>query len=214
MHLNSQKRLPWWLKPVSGLDLWIMKIPWRSEWLPTSVFLPGEFHGHRSLVGYGFSSSHVWMWELDREECWVLKSWCLWIVVLEKSLESPLDCKEIKLVNPRRNQPWIVTGRTDAEAEAPVVWTPDVKSRLTGEDPDAGKDWRQKDKGKAEYEMAGWHHWLNGHESEQTPGESEGQERLAYCSPWDHKESETIQQLNSISKFTGDILLIQAALGE
>ena len=137
------------------LDIWVMKIPWRREWLPTSVSLPREFHGHRSLVGYGFSSSHVWMWELDHKEGWVPKNWCLWIVVLEKTLESPLACKEIKPVNPKGNQPWIVIGRTDAEAEAPILWTSDVKSWFTGEDPDAGKDWRQKNKGKAEYEMVG-----------------------------------------------------------
>ena len=91
-----------------GLDFWVMKIPWRREWLSTSLFLPGESHGYRSLVGYGFSSSHVWMWELDHKEGWVPKNWCHWIVVLEKILESPLTCKEIKSVNPKGNQPWIV----------------------------------------------------------------------------------------------------------
>ena len=91
-----------------GLVFWVMKIPWRREWLSTSLFLPGESHGYRSLVGYGFSSSHVWMWELDHKEGWVPKNWCHWIVVLEKILESPLTCKEIKSVNPKGNQPWIV----------------------------------------------------------------------------------------------------------
>ena len=104
------------------------------------------------------------MWELDHKEGWVLKNGCFWTVVLEKTLESPLDCKEIKPVNPKGNQPWIFIGRTDAEAGAPIVWPPDAKSQLTRKDPDAGKDWRQEEKGTTEDEMVGWHHWLNGHE--------------------------------------------------
>ena len=116
---------------------------------------------------YGFSSSHVWMWELDRKESWALKKWYFWTVVLEKTLESPLDCKEIKLVNPKGNQSWIFTGRTDAEAETPTLWPPDAKNRLLGKDPDAGKDWRQE-KGTTEDKMVGWHHWLDGHEFEQS----------------------------------------------
>ena len=99
---------------------------------------------------YGFSSSHVWMWELDHKEAWAPKNWCFWTVVLEKTLESLLDCKEIKPVNPKRNQPWIFIGRTDAETEAPILWPSDVKSRLNGKDPDAGKDWKQEDKGMTE----------------------------------------------------------------
>ena len=96
------------------------------------------------------SSSHVWMWELDHKEGWVLQNWCFWTMVLEKTLESLLDSKEIKPVNPKRNQPWIFTGRTDAEAEAPILWPPDAKGQLTGKDPDAGKKWRQKEKRVAE----------------------------------------------------------------
>ena len=119
-----------------------------------------------------FSSSHVCMWELDHKEGWVPKNWCFLIVVLEKTLESPLDCKEIKPVNPKGNQPWIFIGRTDAEA--PILWSPDSKNQLIGKDPDAGKDWRQKEKGAAEDEMVGWHHRLSGHEFEQTLGDSEG----------------------------------------
>ena len=112
----------------------------------------------------------IWLfsWELGYKEGWVLKNWCLQMVVLEKILESPLDCKEIKPVNPTENQPWVFTGRTDAEAEAPVCWPPNTMTWLIGKDPDAGKDWRQEDKGMTEDEMVGWHHWLNGHESEQT----------------------------------------------
>ena len=132
---------------------------------------------------YGFSSSHVWMWELDHKEDWVLKNWCFRIVVLEKTFESPLDCKEIKPVNPKRNQPWILIGRIDTEAEAPILWPPDGKSQLIGKDPDVGKDWRQEEKGVTEDEIVGWHHWLNGHESEETLGDSEGQGSLVCCGP-------------------------------
>ena len=106
------------------------------------------------------SSSYVWMWELDHKECWVLKNWCFQTAVLEKTLESPLDCKEIKPFNPKGYQPWIFIGRTDAEAEAPILWPPDTKNPLTGKDPDAEKDWGQKEKGVTEDEMAGWHHQL------------------------------------------------------
>ena len=114
-----------------------------------------------------------------------------WTVMLEKTLESPLDFKEIKLVNPKGNQSWIFIGRTDAEAEAPTLWPPDVKSQLIRKDSDAGKDWEQEEKGATEDEMVGWHHWLNGHEFEQTPGDSEGQGSLACCSSWDHKVLDT-----------------------
>ena len=136
----------------------------------------------------GFSSSHVQMWELYHKEGWVPKNWCFQIVVLEKTLESPLDSKEIKSVNPKRNQPWIFIGRTDAEAEAPILWPPDVKSWLIGKEPDAGKDWRQKEKRAAEDEMVAWHHWLNGHEFKQTLKYNGKQRSLAWCSLWSHKE--------------------------
>ena len=117
-----------------------------------------------SSQSYGFSSSHVWMWELDSEESWVLKNWCFWTVVLEKTLESPLDCKEIQTVHPKGNQSWVDWfGRTDVEAETPILWPLHAKSWLIGKDPNAGKDWRQEEKGMTEDEMAGWHHWLNGH---------------------------------------------------
>ena len=136
----------------------------------------------------GFSRSLVRMWELDYKESWALKIWCLWTVVLEKTLESPLDCKEIKPVNPKRNQSWIFIGRTDAEAEAPILWSPDVKSPFFGKNPDAGKDWGQTEKGPAEDEMVRRHHWLNGHEFEQALGNGEGEGSLVCCSPWGHKE--------------------------
>ena len=117
-----------------------------------------------SSQGYGFSSSHVWMWELDYKASWAQKNWCFWTVVLEKTLESPLDCKGIQQVHPKGNQSWVFIGRIDVEAETPVLWPPDVKSWLIWKDPDAGKDWGQEEKGTAEDEMVGWHHWLNGHE--------------------------------------------------
>ena len=119
-----------------------------------------------SSQSYGFSTSHVWMWKLDYKESWALKNWCFWTVVLDKTLESPLDCKEIKQVNPKGNQSWLFIGRTDAEAETPKLWPPDAKNCLTGKDRDAGKDWRQEEKGTTEDEMVGWHHWFDGHEFE------------------------------------------------
>ena len=111
----------------------------------------------------GFSSSHVWMWELYYKESWVLKNWSFRSVVLENTLESPLDCKEIQPVHPKGYQTWIFIGRTDAEAETPIFWPPDGKSWLIGKDPDAGKDWGQEEKGMTEDEMVGWHHQFNGH---------------------------------------------------
>ena len=119
-----------------------------------------------SSQGYDFSSSPLWMWELDYKESWEPKNWCFWTVVLEKTLESPLDPKMIQPVNPKRNQSWIFIGRTDAEAETPIIWPPDGKKLLTGKDPDAGKDWRWQEKGMTEDEMVGWHHRVNGHEFE------------------------------------------------
>ena len=117
-----------------------------------------------SSPSYGFSSSHIWMWDLDYKESWVLKNWCFWSVVLAKTLENPLDFKEIQPVNPKGNQSWIFTGRIDVEAETPILWLPDSKNRLIWKDPDAGKDWRQEEKGTTEDEMVGCHHWCNGHE--------------------------------------------------
>ena len=141
---------------------------------------------------YGFES-----W---KKESWGLENWCFWTVVLEKTLESPLDCKEMKPVNPKVNQSWIFIGRTDAKA--PMLWPPCVKSQLIGKEPDAGKGWRQEEKGVEYDEMVGCHHWLNGHEFEQTLGDGEGQERLACCSPWGQKELDTVERLNNNSKIT------------
>ena len=144
-----------------------------------------------------FPSSHVWAWELGHKEDWTLKNWRFQIGVLEKILESPLDSKKTKPVNPKGIHPEYPIGRTDAKAEAPTLWLLDVKSWLTGKDPDAGKDWGQEEKGVTEHEMVGWHHWLNGHEFEQAPGDGEGQGSLACYSPRGHKESDTTWQLNS-----------------
>ena len=119
-----------------------------------------------SSQGYGFSSGHVWMWELDWKESWALKNWCFWTVLLEKTLESPLDCKEIQPVHPEGHQSCIFIVRTDAEIETPILWPPDAKNWLISKDPDAGKDWRREEKGMTEDEMVGWHHRLNGHEFE------------------------------------------------
>ena len=146
------------------------------------------------IQSYGFSSSHVWMWELNNKEGWASKNWCIQIVVLEKTLESLLDSKEIKSVNSKGNQPWIFIGRTDAEA--PILWPPDVKNWLIWKDLNAGKDWRQEEKGTLEDEMVGWHHWLDGHEFEQAPGFGDGQGSLACYRPWDRKELVMTEQLN------------------
>ena len=145
---------------------------------------------------YGFSSGHIWMWELDCEESWAPKNWCFWTVVLEKTLESPLDCKQIQPVHPKGDQSWVFIGRPDAEAESSILWPPDVKSWLIGKDPDAGRDWGQEEKGMTEDEMAGWHYQLHGCESEWTLGVGDGQGGLAFWDPWGHKESETTERLN------------------
>ena len=148
-----------------------------------------------SSQGYGFSSSHVWMWELNYKERWAPKNWCFWTVVLEKTLESPLDCKEIQPVHPKGNQSRILIRRTDAEAEAAIVWPLDVMNWLIGKEPDAGKDWKQEEKGTTEDEMVWWHHRLDGHEFEQALGVGDGQGGLACCSPWGCKESDMAEWL-------------------
>ena len=136
------------------------------------------------------------MWELDYKESWAPKNWCFWTVVLEKTLQSPLGWKEIKPVHSKGNQFWIFIGRTDDETETLVLWPRDAKNRLIGKDPDAGKDWRQGEKGTTEDKMVVWHHWLDGHEFEQVPGVGDGQGGLACCGPWGHKESDTSEWLN------------------
>ena len=142
--------------------------PWKESYDQPRQHIKKQRHHFAnkgpSNQGYGFSSSHLWMWESDYKESWVQKNWCFWTVVLEKTLESPLDCKEIQPVHPSGDQSWVFMGRTDAEAETPILLPPDVDSWLIGKDPDAGKDWRQEEKGTTEDEMAGWHHQHNWHE--------------------------------------------------
>ena len=148
-----------------------------------------------SSQSYGFSSSHVWMWELDYKESWVLKNWCFWTVVLEKILESPLDCKEIQPVHLKWNQSWIFIGRIDAEAETSILWPHDVKNWLIWKDPDSGKNWSWE-KGMTEDEIVGWHLQLNGHKFESAPGAGDGQGSLICCSPWGRKELDTTERLD------------------
>ena len=149
-----------------------------------------------SSQSYGFSSSRVWMWELDHKESWAPQNWCFWTVVLEKTFESPLACKEIKPVNPKGNQSWIFIAKTHDEAETPILWTPDMKNWLLAKDSDAWKDWRQVGKGMPGHEIVGWHRWLNVQEIEQAPGVDGGQRGLDCCSSWGHKESDMIERLN------------------
>ena len=148
-----------------------------------------------SSQSYVFSSSQVWMWELNYKESWEPKNWCFWTAVLEKTLESPLDCKEIKPVHPKGNQSWVFIGRTDAEASASILWPSDVKNWLIWKHIDARKDQRWEEKGTTEDEMVGWHHQLDGHEFEQALWVGDGQGSLACCSPWGHKESDKTEQL-------------------
>ena len=149
-----------------------------------------------SSQGYGFSSDHVWMWELDYKESRAPENWCFWTVVLEKTLEGPLDCKEIQPVHSKGDQSWDFFGRNDAKAETPVLWPPHAKSWLIGKDSDAGRDWGQKEKGTTEYEMVGWHHRLDAHEFGWTLGVGDGQGGQACCGSWGRKESDTTERLN------------------
>ena len=137
------------------------------------------------------------MWELDYKESWALKNWCFWTVLLEKTLGSPLDCKEIQSIHSEGYQPWDFFGKNDAEAEAPVLWPPHVKSWLIGKDSNGGRDWGQEENGATEDEIAGWHLWLDGLESEWTPGDGDGQGGLACCNSWGCKESDILGQMSS-----------------
>ena len=160
-----QNHCRWWLQPWNEK----MLAPWKKSYDQPRQHIKKQRHylanKGPSSQSYGFSNSHVWIWELDYKESWAPKNWCFWTVVLEVTLESPLDCKEIQPVHPKGNQFWIFIGRTDAEAETPILWPPDAKNWLIRKDPDSGKDWRWE-KGTTEDEMVGWHHQLNGHEFE------------------------------------------------
>ena len=162
--------------------------PWKKSYDKPRQHIKKERHYFVDKDSYGqssgFSSSHVWVLELDHKESWVLENWCFWTVVLEKSLESPLDCKEIKPAHPKGDQSWIFIRTTDAEAETPVLWPPNANSWLIRKDPDAGKDWRPEEKEMTEDEMVGWHQQLDGREFEQAPGVGDGQGSLACTKSW------------------------------
>ena len=169
-----------------------MLAPWKKSYDKPRLHIKKQRH-HFADKGpfnqsYGFTNSHVCTWELDHKEGWVQKNWCFWSVVLEKSLESPLNCKEIKPVSLKGNHSWIFIVRIDAEAEASILWSPDVKNWFIRKDPDAGDDWRQEEKRMTEDKTIGWHHQLDGHEFEQAPGAGDGQGSLVCCSPWGRKE--------------------------
>ena len=180
-----------------------MLAPWKNSYDKPRQCIKKQRY-HFADIGpnnqsYGFSSSHVRMWELYHKEGWALTNWYFPTVVLEKILESPLssplDSKEIKPVHSKRNQTMNIHWKDSCWAEVPILWPPDAKSWLTGKDPDAGKVWGEEEVA-TEDEMVGWHHWFSGHEFEQTLGDSEGQGSLAYCSPWSHKELDTTELLN------------------
>ena len=174
-----QNHYRWWLQPWNEK----MLTPWKESYEQPRQHIKKQRHYfvHKGQ-GYGFSSSHVWMWELGYKESWVPKNWCFWTVVLEKTLENPLDCKEIQPVHPKGDQSRVFIRRTDVEAKTPILWPPDGKSWLIGKDPDAKKDWGQKEKGTPENEMVGWHHQLNEHGW--NPGVGDGQGGLACCGSW------------------------------
>ena len=194
-----------------------MLTPWKESYDQPRQHIQNQRHYFAnkgpSSQSYSFLSSHVWMWELDYKESWAQKNWCFWTVMLEKILESPLDCKEIQPVHPKGDQSWVFIGRTDANAETPILWPPHAKSWLIGKDPDARRDWGQEEKGTTEDEMAGRHHWLNGHEFEWTlevgDGQGglvwtlevgDGQGGLACCNSWGRKEMDMTERLNWTSK--------------
>ena len=174
--------------------------PWKKSYDQPRQLIKKQRHYFANIdpssQSYGFSSGHIWMWDLDYIKSWALKNWYFWTVVLEKILESPLDSKEIQPVHPKGNQSWVSIGRTDAEAETPVLWPPHVKSWLVGKDPDAGRYWGQEEKGTTEDEMAGWHNRLDGHEFESAPRVGDRQGGLVCCDSWSCKDSVTTERLN------------------
>ena len=177
-----------------------MLAPWKKNYDQPSQYVKKQRYYFANKgpysQSYGFSSSHVWMWELDYKESSTPKNICFWTVVLEKTLESHLDCKEIQPVHPKGDQSWIFIAKTDVEAEAPILCPPNGKNWLTGKDPDAGKDWRWEEKGTTEDEMVEWHHQIDWHEFEQAPVVGDGQGSLMCCSPCGCKESDMTEWLN------------------
>ena len=164
--LGLQNHCRWWLQTWNEKTL----TPWKESYDQTKWHIKKQryYFANKGLSGQGYdlSRSHVWMWELDCEESWSLKNWCFWTVALEKTLESPLDCKEIQPVHPKGDESWVFIGRTDVESETPILWPPHAMSWVIGKDPDAGRDWGQEGNGMTEDEMARWHHTLYGHEFE------------------------------------------------
>ena len=195
---GAQRYCRWWLQP------WNSKVlaPWKKSSDQPRQHIKKQRHYFAntgpSTQSYRFSSSHVSMWELDSKESWALMNWCFWTVVLEKTLESPLDCKEIQPVHPKGHQSWVFIWRTDVEDETPILWPPNVKSWLIWKDPDVGKDWGQEEKGKTEDEMLGSHHQLNRHGFGWTLVVGDVQEGLACCGLWGCKKTDMIEQLNWI----------------
>ena len=187
-----QNHCRWWLQP------WNLKTltSWKESYNQTRHHIKKQRHYFANTSPSGQGYRHIWMWELDCEESWALKNWCFWTVVLEKTLESPLDWKEIQPVHLKGDHSWVFIGRTDVKAETPILWTPHAKSWLIGKDPDAGRDLGQEEKGTTEVEMAAWHHQLDGHEFELTLGVGDGQGGLACCDSWGRKESDTTEQLS------------------
>ena len=167
---------------------------------PTLFLLWAPFGLSVSFV-HNLPQLHMQLFSVPCEESWVLKNWCFWTVVLEQTLESPLDWKEIQPVHSKGNQSWVFFGRTDAKAETPVLWPPHVKSWLIGKDPDAGRDWGQEEKGTTEDEMAGWHHRLDGRKFESTLWVGDGQGGLECCDSWGHKELDKTERLNWTEQF-------------
>ena len=190
-----QNHCRWWLQPWNKKTL----TPWKENYDQPREHIEKQryYFANKgpSSQGYGFSCGHVWMWELDCEESWAQKNWCFWTVVLEKALESPLDCEETQPGHSKGDQSWVFFGRNDAKAKTPVLWPPHVKSWLIGKDFDAGRDWGQEEKGTTEDEMARWHHQLDAHEFEWTLGVGDGQGGLACYNSWGHKELDTTELL-------------------
>ena len=190
-----QNHCRWWFQPWN----WKMLTPWKKSYDQPRWHIQKQRHYFAkkspSSQGFGFSSSHVWMWKLDSEESWVLKNCCFWTVVLQKTLERPLDGKKIQPVHFEGDQSWVFFGRNDAEAETPVLWPPHAKSWLVGKDSDAGSDSGQEEKGMTEDEMVGWHHQLDGREFKWTLRVGEGQGGLMCCNSWGHKESDMTERL-------------------
>ena len=193
---GAQSHCRWWPQPINYKTL----APWKKSYGQCKQHIKKQRHyiadKGPSSQSYCFSSSHVRVWALDHKESWAPKDSCFGTVVLEKTLESSLDCKEIQPVNPKGDQSWIFIGRTDTAAETPILWLSDAKNWLIVKDPTAGKDWRWEEKRMTENDMVGCHHWLDGHDFDQVLGVGDGQGGLACCSPWGRKESDMTEQLN------------------